>query len=100
MYSAQNEDDLRKALLKQFDIDDDEVLARLSKIDFVKPGYANKSHKFMRRLLPHLMKGDKYSEACKAISVNHSNSLTKEENAQRTLLDKIPLLEKMHFANL
>lgn len=94
VYSAQNEDDLHKALLKQFDIDDDEVLARLSKIDFVKPGYANKSHKFMRRLLPYLMKGDKYSEACKAIAVNHSNSMTKEENEQRTLVDKIPLLGK------
>ena len=64
------------------------------KIDFVKPGYANKSHKFIRKLLPYLMKGYKYSEACDHIYVNHSNSMTKEQNATRELVDKIPLLLK------
>lgn len=94
VYSAQNEDDLRKALHKQFDIEDEKVVANLGKIDFVKPGYANKSNKFMRKLLPYLMQGYKYNEACAHIGVNHSNSLTAEQNTVRPLLDKIPLLEK------
>ena len=40
------------------------------------------------------MKGYKYSEACDHIYVNHSNSMTKEQNATRELVDKIPLLLK------
>ena len=94
VYSVQNEEELRKALHKQFGIDDEEIIARLSKIDFVKPGYANKSYKFIRKLLPYLMEGYQYHEACAHIGVNHSNSLTLEQNAARPLLDKIPLLEK------
>lgn len=94
LYSIDNEDELRKTLIKQFGITDEAVLEALCQIDFVKPGYANKSHKFIRRLLPYLMEGYQYSEACEMIGVNHSNSLTKEQNAARVLLEKLPLLEK------
>jgi len=94
VYSVQEREELGKALYKQFGIDDEEVVEALFKIDFVKPGYANKSHKFIRKLLPYLMKGYKYSEACEHIYVNHSNSMTKEQNAARELVDKIPLLLK------
>ncbi len=94
LYSIDNEDELRKALIKQFGITDEAVLDALCQIDFVKPGYTNKSHKFIRRLLPYLMEGYKYSEACEMIGVNHSNSLTKEQNEARVLLEKLPLLEK------
>lgn len=94
VYSVQEREELGKALHKQFGIDDEAVVEALFKIDFVKPGYANKSHKFIRKLLPYLMKGYKYSEACDHIYVNHSNSMTKEQNATRELVDKIPLLLK------
>lgn len=94
VYSVQDKEELRKALKKQFDIDDDEVVENLYQLDFVKPGYANKSHKFIRKLLPLLMAGYKYSEACDLININHSNSLTKAENEARVLLDRLPLLEK------
>ena len=94
VYSVQDREELGKALLKQFGVDDEEIVEALFEIDFVKLGYANKSHKFIRKLLPYLMKGYKYSEACEHIYVNHSNSITKEQNATRELVAKIPLLMK------
>ena len=94
LYSIDDEQDLRRTLSAQFGIDDEEVLTALCQIDFVKAGYANKSHKFIRKLLPWLMQGHKYSEACEMVGVNHSNSLTSEQNEARVLLEQLPLLEK------
>ncbi|MCQ2325504.1 MAG: type II CRISPR RNA-guided endonuclease Cas9, partial [Paludibacteraceae bacterium] len=94
VYSVQDKDELRKALSKQFQIEDEEVLNKLFAIDFVKPGYANKSHKFMRKLLPYLMQGEMYSSACAHIGINHSNSRTKEELELRPLAEKLTLLQK------
>ena len=94
VYSVTNENDLRKALAKQFGIVDEAVVQNLYHLDFVKPGYANKSHKFIRRILPYLMQGYMYSEACAQIGINHSNSLTKEENVNRPLKEHLELLQK------
>lgn len=93
VYSVQDEEQLRKALYK-IGIEDEDVIENLFKIDFVKPGYANKSHKFIRKILPYLMNGYHYSEACEHVSIQHSKSITKEENEARQLIDKIPLLIK------
>ena len=93
VYSVQDEEQLRKALRK-LGIKDEEVIDNLFKIDFVKPGYANKSHKFIRKILPYLMQGYHYSEACEHVGIKHSNSETKEENEVRELVAKIPLLMK------
>ena len=94
VYSLQNADELANTLRNKFDITDQEVIDNLCKIDFVKPGYANKSHKFIRRLLPYLMEGMMYSEACVRINVNHSNSMTAEERDARQLSEHIELLPK------
>lgn len=94
VYSIQDKDELRKALAKQLGIDDEEVVENLFKLDLVKPGYANKSHKFIRRILPYLMQGYMYSEACAQVGINHSGYMTKEENAERPLLAHMPLLQK------
>ena len=93
VYSVQDEEQLRKALRK-LGIEDEEVIDNLFKIDFVKPGYANKSHKFIRKILPYLMQGYHYSEACEHVGIKHSKSETKEENEVRELVAKIPLLMK------
>ena len=93
VYSVQDEEHLHKALCK-LGIEDEEVIENLFKIDFVKPGYANKSHKFIRKILPYLMQGYHYSEACEHVGIKHSKSETKEENEERQLIDKIPLLLK------
>lgn len=94
VYSIQDRDELRKALAKQLGIDDEEVVENLFRLDLVKPGYANKSHKFIRRILPYLMQGYMYSEACAQVGINHSGYMTKEENAERPLLTHMPLLQK------
>ena len=94
IYSISNREEQRVALEKQFGIFDDSALEALYKIDFIKQGYAERSFKFMRKLLPALMAGAKYSEACDFIGINHSGSLTKAENQQRQLMTKLPLLQK------
>ena len=94
VYSLQDTDELAKTLCEKFQITDQEVIDALCKIDFVKPGYANKSHKFIRRLLPYLMEGMMYSEACERIGINHSNSMTAEERDARQLKSHIDLLPK------
>lgn len=94
VYSLQNAEELVKTLREKFQITDEAVIEALCKIDFVKPGYANKSHKFIRRLLPYLMEGMMYSEACERININHSNSMTREEREQRPLSARIQLLQK------
>lgn len=94
VYSLQDADELAKTLREIFHITDQEVIDALCKIDFVKPGYANKSHKFIRRLLPYLMEGMMYSEACERIGINHSNSMTAEERDARQLKSHIELLQK------
>ncbi len=94
VYSTRSREELAHALEKQYSIIDEEIIENLYKLDFVKPGYANKSNKFMRKLLPYLQEGMMYSKACEYIGVNHSNSRTKEQNATRELLTTLPQLQK------
>ena len=94
VYSSSTREELEKAMEKVFGITDPEIINRLFKIDFVKPGYANRSAKFMRQLLPHLMDGHNYPEASTIVGVNHSDSLTKEENQQRQLKSRLENLAK------
>lgn len=94
IYSLKDKRQLKDTLRKNFKIEDDETIDLLYNIDFTKDGYGNKSVKVIRRLLPYLQAGLKYNEACEYIGINHSNSLTKEENAQRVLLEKLPQIGK------
>lgn len=94
VYSLQNADELAKTLREKFGIAEQEIINALCKIDFVKPGYANKSHKFIRRILPYLMDGYMYSEACEKVGIRHSNSMTVAERNTRSLRARIELLTK------
>lgn len=94
LYSVSDRDEFEKALEKKFGITDETIIDKLFALDFVKSGYANKSAKFMRMLLPNLMKGDGYSEACTKVNVNHSSSLTKDENLARELKPRLENLKK------
>lgn len=93
IYSIKDVEECKRALLKNFDLEDSQA-ERLAKIDFTKYAFGNKSTKAMRLILPYLMKGYMYSEASSLAGYNHSNSLTKTENEQRILLDKLQLLPK------
>ena len=48
----------------------------------------------MRRILPYLQEGEKYSTACEYLGVNHSNSITTAENEARILKAKLPRIQK------
>ena len=98
LYSIEDKEAMRRALTKQLGISEADLeaglLDRLFKIDFVKQGYANKSIKFISKLLPHLMQERMYSEAAKLAGKRHSDSPDSDELRNRPLLDKIPLLQR------
>lgn len=93
IYSIPDEDECLIALQNRFHFSKD-IAERLSTIDFTKSAFGNKSAKAMRKILPYLMEGYVYSKAMAFAGYNHSNSLTKSENANRQLLDKLNLLQK------
>lgn len=98
LYSIEERDAMRKALITQLGMSEEDLdgglLDQLYRLDFVKPGYGNKSAKFMCKLLPQLQQGLGYSESCAAVGYRHSVSLTREEIAERPLLPQIPLLQR------
>ena len=94
VYSMNDTAEMAAALKRQFGIEDPNVISSLSKIDFVKLGYGNKSARFIRQILPYLQKGIKYSEACDFVGINHSNSLTAADNNARELLPHMPQIQK------
>lgn len=93
IYSIKDLDECKNALIKRFQISED-TAEKLSKIDFNKQAFGNKSNKAMRKILPHLMEGFDYSQACSLAGYNHSNSLTKEERNNIVTSDKLELLPK------
>lgn len=93
IYSLKDIDECKNALIKRFDFDK-ETSEKLSRIDFNKQAFGNKSNKSMRKILPFLMEGYDYSQACSLAGYNHSNSLTKDEREQQEILDRLELLPK------
>ena len=98
LYSIEERQAMRRALITQLGMKEEDLdgglLDQLYRLDFVKPGYGNKSAKFICKLLPQLQQGLGYSEACAAVGYRHSNTPTSEEITERTLLEKIPLLQR------
>jgi CRISPR-associated endonuclease Csn1 len=93
IYSIKDLDECKNALIKRFNFSE-EIADKLSRIDFNKQGFSNKSNKAMRKILPYLMQGYDYSQASNFAGYNHSNSLTKDEQSQRVTIDKLELLQK------
>ena len=104
LYSVTDIDELRTALKKPFVVKKadgefvsylfkGETIERLCQIDFVKMGYGNKSIKAIRRILPFLMRGNGYHSA-QCMAGYKERSLTIEENANRVLLQSLPLIQK------
>jgi CRISPR-associated endonuclease Csn1 len=93
IYSIKDLDECRNALMKRF-LFDAETANKLSRVDFNKQAFGNKSTKAIRKILPYLIQGFDYSQACSLAGYNHSNSLTKQENEERVVKDKLELLSK------
>lgn len=93
IYSIKDLEECKKALIKRFNFDA-EIAEKLSKLDFNKQAFGNKSNKAMRKILPFLMEGYDYSQSSSLAGYNHSDSLTKEERDKQITLDKLELLPK------
>lgn len=93
VYSIPEEFNCAKKIVEKFGFPM-EVAERLARIDFGKLGFSNKSIKSIRKMLPYLMEGYVYSEAASYAGYNHSNSLTKGENLERILIQKLNLIPK------
>jgi len=61
LYSIEERDAMRRALITQLGMKEEDLdgglLDQLYRLDFVKPGYGNKSAKFICKLLPQLQQG-------------------------------------------
>jgi CRISPR-associated endonuclease Csn1 len=93
VYSIQDKQNCKQALIKKFKVPE-EIAERLASLDFTKQGYGNKSHRAIRKILPFLMEGDVYSNACSYVGYNHSGSMTKRENMERLLAAKLLPIQK------
>lgn len=92
-YSIKDKKDCARKLVSEFGISEKQAL-QIASLDLTKAGFSNKSAKAIRKILPHLIKGDVYSVACEKAGYNHSNSITKAENEERVLKPALTLLGK------
>ena len=76
--------------LRSLGIEDEECIHNLCNLNFRTAGYANKSAKAIGRILPYLMEGMMYSEACKRAGFDHSRRV----NPERELLTSLPQIQK------
>lgn len=93
IYSIPEKEDCVNALINNFNLSLESAL-KLADLDFAKFGYANKSHKAIRKILPYLLEGDILYDATSFAGYFHIISTTKQEISQRKLKDKIELLAK------
>jgi len=93
IYSIKELEECKNALIKRFNFSDD-VADQLSRIDFNKQAFGNKSNKAMRKILPFLMAGFDYSQSSCLAGYDHANSLTSYQREQKVTLDRLELLPK------
>lgn len=75
-----------------------EVAGIMANVSFLDD-YGSLSAKAIRKLMPHLVDGKLYNEACELAGYNHSNSETAEQRDNRPLKDQIELLRKNSLRN-
>ena len=97
LYSIEEDENLIAAL-KDFELDEQQAKVFMA-IDFKKGGFGNKSARAIRRILPYLEKGFMYSEACNIAGYNHSDSITKKQNEERILKERLDLIQKNSLRN-
>lgn len=92
IYSIKDLEECKQALIKRFAFSE-EIAGKLSKIDFDKQGYGNKSVKAVRKILPYLMQGYNLYES-ESLAGYVSRSLTKDELEKTGTDEKLALLPK------
>lgn len=94
IYSIADMDECAAALVRKFEGITPAAAGRLAAIDFTRQGFGNKSAKAMRRILPYLMLGYRYSEAMGLAGYNHSGFLTRDQRQAQSLKERLDLLPK------
>lgn len=89
VYSIKDVDELSGAL-HHLGIEDEESIQKLCNLDLRSAGYANKSAKAIGRILPYLIEGNMYSDACERAGFDHSRRI----NPDRVLLTHLPQIQK------
>ena len=89
LFSIKDNTELSGAL-HHLGIEDNESIEKLCKLDFRTAGYASKSAKAIGRILPYLMEGVMYSEACERAGLDHSRRI----DPNRPLLKHLPQIQK------
>ncbi|MFZ5553537.1 MAG: type II CRISPR RNA-guided endonuclease Cas9 [Bacteroidota bacterium] len=85
LYSTEEIIDIKKNLKEKYQFHD-ELINGLLKLP-IKNDFTSLSSRAARKILPHLRNGLMYDKACKEAGYNHSESLTKEENEIREIID-------------
>lgn len=79
-----------------FDGQQARILTRVTFVD----DYGNISVKAIKKILPYMMEGLGYSDACAKAGLNHSkSSITKADNEARQLLQQLPQIAKNSLRN-
>lgn len=91
IYSIKELDECKNALMKRFNFEE-EIAEKLSKIDFNKQAFGNKSNKAMRKMLPYLMLG--YNQSDAESFAGYNRRLTKEEKSKNVSDEPLKLLVK------
>ncbi|GGB73181.1 CRISPR-associated endonuclease Cas9 [Flavobacterium suaedae] len=97
LYSAEDDTKLKKTLQDKFGFKPEHT-HHIANID-LQADYANLSAKAIKKILPYLKDGLIYDKACDRAGYNHSSLLTKEENENRHLKEKLQLLKKNSLRN-
>lgn len=92
LYSSEDPEKLMAKLKERYKFSDEQANALVHKVN-LESDYSSLSVKATKKILPFLMEGKMYSEACDAAGYRHSDYLTTEENLKRELIDKLPLLK-------
>lgn len=97
LYSAEEDEFLKKSLISKFGFKENHIPFLLN-IN-LQADYGSLSAKAIKKVIPHLMDGQIYDQACLLSGYNHSSSLTKEANDNRILKDTLDLLKKNSLRN-
>lgn len=97
LYSAEDLDTLKEKLKSKYNFNDS-AAAIMANTTF-ESDYGRLSSKAIRKILPHMIEGHDYSEACNLEGYNHSSSVTAEQNDKRPLKDKLDLLPMNSLRN-
>jgi CRISPR-associated endonuclease Csn1 len=97
LYSSEEDEPLKRSLMTKFGFKENHIPFLLN-INH-QADYGSLSAKAIKKVLPHLMDGQIYDQACLLSGYNHSSSLTTAQNNDRILKDTLDLIKKNSLRN-